>query len=693
MITSLESTDLIYIRNDYFEAKMCWAPSPPCSIRRVPNVAPDDHEGSPVRNNEPPMPLKQEGRKVPHQPDQIVNTNAENAPQNSIRTWRSPKSFQQRMIAAGFIIATLLLAFLFVMSYRANSSFVLWNSLVVHTREVLDTLDKFSTDVKNGQIAAVDYYSNGSEQQVKVFEGAQADAHKTLVELRPLLFDNPTQIKNLDTLSPLADQAWHLLGSVIQLHREGKTGADGLKSVNEEARRITPPLIKALADMISEENHLLETRTAEAGITATRARRLQVAGGISAVALLIFICLLFLRETSIRTNVEGQLEETNSQLEQRIAERTSELEKALQVVRKQNEEPFRLFISNVRDYAILILDKAGNVVSWNIGAERIKGYCAEEIIGQHFSVFYAAEDVEQGKAALALKTATEKGRSEDEGWRVRKDGSRFWASVSVTALRDEHGELHGYGKVTRDMTERKRSEEEMRVRTAQLEISNKELEAFCYSVSHDLRAPLRAIDGFSQAVIQDSGDQLDSRGKEHLKRVCAATHRMGVLIDDLLNLSRISRADMRFQTVDLSQLANEIARDLHADDPARKAEFVIAKDLRATGDPHLVQVVLQNLIGNSWKFASKQELTRIEIGRNDSNGSSSFYVADNGAGFDPAHADRLFGAFQRLHSVSEFPGTGVGLATVQRIINRHGGKIWADAEVDRGATFHFTLQT
>lgn len=630
---------------------------------------------------------------MPHEPDQIVKTNLENASQKSFRTWRSPKSFQQRIIAAGFIVATLLLAFLLVMAYRANSSFVRWNILVAHTREILATLDKFSTDVKSSQIAAVDYYTNGSEQQVRVFEAAQTNARKTLVELRPLFSDNPTQLKNLDALSPLADQALHLLGKVIQLHRDGETGPDGLKSVNEEARKITPPLTKALADIISEENHLLETRTAEAGITATKARRLQVGGGISAVVLLIFIWLLFLRENSIRANVEGQLEDTNLQLEQRIAERTAELEKALQLVRKQNEEPFRLFVSNVHDYAILILDTTGNVVSWNIGAERIKGYRAEEIIGQNFSVFYTAEEVEQGKPALALKTAAEMGRAEGEGWRIRKDGSRLWANVSLTALRDERGELQGYGKVTRDMTERKRLEEEMRVRTAQLEIANKELEAFCYSVSHDLRAPLRAIDGFSQAVLQDCGEQLSSKGKEHLQRVCAATHRMGVLIDDLLNLSRITRAEMNFEMVDLSQLAYDIARELRAEDPGRKAEFLIANGLRAKGDPHLVHVALQNLIGNSWKFASKQELTRIEIGRKDSNGSSSFYITDNGAGFDPAHAERLFGAFQRLHSFSEFPGTGIGLATVQRIIHRHGGKIWAKAEVDRGATFYFTLQT
>jgi signal transduction histidine kinase len=508
--------------------------------------------------------LKLEGDEVP---DPIITTEAKNVSQKPLRMWRSPKSFQQRIIAAGFIIATVLLAFLFAMAYRANSSFVRWNNLVVHTREVLGTLDKFSTDVKNSQVAAVDYYANGSEQQVKVFQAAEDDARKALVEIRPLISDNPTQVTNLDTLSPLADKALNLLGEVIQLRRDGKSGVDGLKPVNDEARKITPPLTRALANMVSEENHLLETRTAEAGLTATKARRLQVGGGISAVVLLIFICLLFLRENSIRANVEGKLEHTNSQLEQRI------------------------------------------------------------------------------------------------------------------------------DQVTRDITERKRLEEGMRVRTAQLEIANKELEAFCYSVSHDLRAPLRAIDGFSQAVLEDCADQISSKGKEHLQRVRAASNRMAVLIDDLLNLSRITRTEMKFETVNISLLAGEIARELRAEQPDRKVEFVIAQNLRAKCDPHLVQVALQNLIGNSWKFSSKQEQTRIEIGYNNSNGNSSFYIADNGAGFDPAHAERLFGAFQRLHSVSEFPGTGIGLATVQRIINRHGGKIWAEAEVDRGATFYFTLQT
>ena len=231
----------------------------------------------------------------------------------------------------------------------------------------------------------------------------------------------------------------------------------------------------------------------------------------------------------------------------------------------------------------------------------------------------------------------------------------------------------------------------MAVQNDQLESANRELEAFCYSVSHDLRAPLRGIDGFSQALLEDYAGQLDDKGKEYLQRVRAAVQRMGALIDDLLNLSRITRGDMRREPMDLSQVARSIADELRTTEPNRTAEFVIAPGLQAQGDPRLMRVVLENLLRNAWKFTSKRNGARIEFGRTADNGHSAFFVKDNGAGFDPNYSSRLFGAFQRLHSASEFPGTGVGLATVQRIILRHGGKVWAQGDVDLGATFFFEL--
>ncbi|MGA2094934.1 MAG: PAS domain S-box protein [Candidatus Acidiferrum sp.] len=365
-----------------------------------------------------------------------------------------------------------------------------------------------------------------------------------------------------------------------------------------------------------------------------------------------------------------------------------------------SEERFRLLVSGVRDYAIVTLDPEGYVTSWNTGAERIKGYSAEEVMGKHFSMFFSEEDIKQDKAGTELKIAIQQGRCEEEGWRVRKDGTHFWASVVVTALHNEKGRLYGFGKITRDITERKRAEsalarkqEELAGSIAELNATNKELEAFSYSVSHDLRAPLRTIDGFSLALLEDYSDKLDAEGKKHLDRVRAATQKMGALIDDLLNLSRVTRANMRLEKVDVSSAAEEVIEELQKSQPGRRVECSIEKGLEAMADSHLLRVVLVNLLGNAWKFTSKRDSAHIEFGKTQNNGSSAFFVRDNGAGFDPAYADRLFGAFQRLHAMTEFPGTGIGLATVQRIINRHGGQIWAEGQAGQGATFYFTLQT
>lgn len=220
---------------------------------------------------------------------------------------------------------------------------------------------------------------------------------------------------------------------------------------------------------------------------------------------------------------------------------------------------------------------------------------------------------------------------------------------------------------------------------------NQELEAFSYSVSHDLRAPLRSIDGFSQALLEDYEEKLDKQGKNYLQRVRSATQRMGELIDDLLTLSRVTRSEMKLQTVELSALAHSIVTELQKIQPERRTEFVITPGLSANGDAHLLRLLLENLLGNGWKFTGKHPQASIEFGSIQVDGKQAFFVRDDGAGFDMAYADKLFVPFQRLHSPSEFPGTGIGLATVQRIVHRHGGQVWAEGKVEKGATFYFTL--
>lgn len=231
----------------------------------------------------------------------------------------------------------------------------------------------------------------------------------------------------------------------------------------------------------------------------------------------------------------------------------------------------------------------------------------------------------------------------------------------------------------------------VRRRTAQLKAANRELEAFAYSVSHDLRAPLRHIDGFSQALLQDCADRLDDKGKDYLERIRANSQRMGALIDDLLTLSRLTRADMQVEDVDMSSMLEELAAELKETEPDRKAHIKIQPCLRTRADPELLRAALRNLLSNAWKFTSREPETKIKVGCRTLKGRPVYFVSDNGVGFDMKFADSMFGAFRRLHKQSEFPGTGIGLASVQRVILRHGGRVWAESREGEGATFFFTL--
>lgn len=360
-------------------------------------------------------------------------------------------------------------------------------------------------------------------------------------------------------------------------------------------------------------------------------------------------------------------------------------------------------VNNAGD-AIISVDEEQRVVAYNRAAEQIFGHAPAAALGQSLDMLLpagiGASHREHVRAFGREAGATRVMGAGREVAGLRADGSLFPAEASISKV-SESGRII-FTAILRDVTERHRAEEEIRrlneelerkvvERTAQLETANKELEAFSYSVSHDLRAPLRAIDGFSQALLEDYEAKLDEQGRHYLQRVRAATQRMGELIDDLLQLSRVTRAEMHHAMVDMSALAESVIEELRRADPNRRVETTIQPGLEASGDLHLLRIVLVNLLSNAWKFSSRQPVAHIEFGLTDKNGEHAYFVRDNGAGFDMQYVGKLFGAFQRLHSPHEFPGTGIGLATVQRIIHRHGGHVLAEGAVGLGATFYFTL--
>jgi len=483
---------------------------------------------------------------------------------------------------------------------------------------------------------------------------------------------------------------------------------------------------------------------------------------------------------------------------------------------RESEEMFHMQVAWVKDYAIFMLDTQGNVLTWNEGAERLKGYRAQEIIGKHFSCFYPEEDRNAGRPEEELKKAADQGQFAEDTWRTRKDGSRFWANVTIAALHDESGKLRGFTKVihdisvskkaedalrksedkfskifqsapaiigitslaegrcldindrglqalgyqreevvgktmlelgvwesksvrdrvirvleedgmvknleinfrgkngktfigiysaetidlggeryildiVQDITERKRMEEEIVRLNTHLEVANKEQVAFNHTVAHDLRQPLNLLSSYCQLIDKMCGDQLTEECKGYVRGAYNVTLQMNSLIAALLNFSNMGIVEPRREMVDLSLLAQEVSLSLKMTEPERQVDFRNAKGIVANGDANLLRAVLDNLLGNAWKYTGMREKAVIEFGVMNIDGVPTYFVRDNGTGFDMAYADKLFVPFQRLPGAEKQTGFGVGLATAERIIRRHGGTMWAEGEPDKGACFYFTL--
>jgi PAS domain S-box-containing protein len=408
----------------------------------------------------------------------------------------------------------------------------------------------------------------------------------------------------------------------------------------------------------------------------------------------VFIQLVDITE---RKRVEERVNELNLELEQRIRERSAEL--------LESEQRFRLMVDNIRDYSVFFIDAQGFISDWTDSAQRMDRYSPSDMLGQHYSVLFrhAEGDNAREAAEKMLRLAAAQGQHEVNGWYHRKDGARYWAHSLLISLRDDDGELRGFAKIIRDMSDAKRLEDltrninlelEERVaeRTEQLLAANKDLESFSYSVSHDLRSPLRHISSFVSLLQEHLGTQPDEVSARYLSTISSSARHMSQLIDGLLAFSRLGRAAVNLAPVDMGELVQAVVAELSHDTGGRVVDWVIAPDLPPVqGDALLLREVWANLLSNAFKYTRLRERARIEIGWRRDNDAHMFYIKDNGVGFDAKYANKLFGVFQRLHRATEFEGTGIGLALTKRIVERHAGEVWAESQANVGSTFSFSI--
>jgi PAS domain S-box-containing protein len=556
-------------------------------------------------------------------------------------------------------IALVILLGVAALAYRSVDAAGETLGWVERAGRVLHEMDVTTSAFARATAARRSYLVAGDASALADTEELDAKLEKALVLLRSAVSDRAVQAGRVEALSALYHERLESLDAAVARRRRGELWADTVDSLTLTAR------IRELRDAIEkEENTLLEERDAQTrrGISATKVA--EVAGTLVSFAILLLTFRRLSQEIARRRETEVALRSNELFLDSIV-----------------ENIPDMIFVKEARELRFQRINRAG---------EELIGLSRSDLLGKNDYDFFPKAQAEtfQAKDRETLTKGAIVDVAEEP---IQTKAGERWLHTKKVPVADESGVPQYLLGISEDITVRREDAASLKAAKDAAEAANRELESFSYSVAHDLRAPLRAIDGFSRALLEDCGDRLDDDGRDHLTRVCAATRQMGELIDGLLGLSRLSRGEIVREPIDLTKLAEDISERLRSTHPDREVDVVVEPGLTVEGDGRLLRAAVENLLGNAWKFTGKRAGARVEVGRTTVDGKTTFFVKDNGAGFDQAYVHKLFGAFQRLHGASEFDGSGIGLATVHRIVRRHGGSVWAEGEIDRGATFYFTL--
>jgi PAS domain S-box-containing protein len=546
--------------------------------------------------------------------------------------------------------------------YHATDALTATAGQVDRAHAAIEALDEVLVAVSAAGSARRAYLLGGEDLEIQKFDAASEEARGALSRARNLALADGGHADQFDRIEPLLAQRLSEQRASMERRREAaEPGAEPPTRAELEKMGALRAIILEATD---QRRGALRDHVARASKTAAGARAVDLCGTALSIAVLV------LAFTSLRRDAARERE-----------------------ARAAADKATRFLDSLVEHLpAMVFLKEAGELrfERVNRAAEDLLGVSRQDLIGKSDWDFFPPEQARffQAKDRQTLERGVAVDIAEEP---IETARGRLWLHTRKVPLLGDDGKPRYLLGISEDITDSKRSAAALKEAKEKAETLSRELETFSYSVAHDLRAPLRSIDGFSRALLEDCGPTLPEVGRAHLDRVLAAAQRMAALIDDMLTLSRLSRADMQVTEVDVSAMAAESVASLLQGAPDRDVCMKITPSLKTRGDPRLLRIALDNLLGNALKFTGGRPRATIEVGMTVEAGESVYYVRDDGVGFDSRYADKLFGPFQRLHSAREFPGTGIGLATVQRVVTRHGGRVWAHGEVDRGATFSFTL--